>query len=132
MHTNFYRIRTMFDHMSGRFLVVSIRVSRFLLRFHLQKPCGFSQPRNLVMWCYCSGRLFSMLIYIPVGLTTWQFFLHARLCKVSCANFSLLIWEMKCSVAQIFNFPHFSLNKWIMDSQTLLAQATTESSAGIP
>ena len=28
---------------TGRFLAVSIRVSRFLLRFHLQKPCGFSQ-----------------------------------------------------------------------------------------
>ena len=28
-----------------RFLAVSIRVSRFLLRCHLRKPCGFSQSK---------------------------------------------------------------------------------------
>ena len=31
---------------TGRFLAVSIRVSRFLLGCHLQKPCGFLQFSN--------------------------------------------------------------------------------------
>ena len=37
---------------TGRFLAVSVRVSQFRLRFHLEKPCGFSQPNAYFSTCH--------------------------------------------------------------------------------
>ena len=62
------------EHLGSETCSFSLSPCLSLILFWWSAAAAYCVLGNLVMWCYCSARLFSMLIYIPVGLTTWQFF----------------------------------------------------------